>query len=156
MMKKLILIILGFLTCITAFGQVKCVSSNVDFEMSYKRTIVSNNAVIVDFLITYYGNGSREFSIEEGNTTIVYDDEGNIYRGYTTAGNTPTNIFANIGNSGSNKVVLQSEVPVKVRLTIKDVDEYATLFPKMELSCYFGDGKGWHPITISNVPIPRD
>ena len=155
-MKRIILIALCLFSFITAFGQVKCVSSNIDFEMTYKRTFVSNNAVIVDFLITYNGNGSRRFEVSQDMGTCIYDDEGNVYRGQTTASMNPINIIVNIGNTGQNGIDLQSGVPVKVRITIKDVDEFATLFPKMDLSCYFGDGMGWNPINISNVPIPRN
>ena len=157
-MKRLFTLIIAIcaVSISAAFGQVKCISSNMDFEMTYKRTFVSNNAVVVDFVITYNGNGNRYFEISEGNETYIYDDEGNVYRGTNIAGWEPANIIVNVGNTGKRGTELPSGVPVKVRITIKDVDEFATLFPKMDLSCYFGDGKGWHPISISNVPIPRN
>ncbi len=162
-MKKLFIIVISLLFASTAFAQVKCVSCDTDFEMTYKRSFVSNNAVIVDFLITYHGQGTAAYGknrtsikVTQGANTCIYDDEGNIYKGYMTVEGDPTNIIANVGNSGTCYAELESGIPVKLRITVKDVDEYATSFVKMNLYCTFGYGDGSGIISATNIPIPRN
>ena len=155
-MKKLIFLTIGlFFGAISSFAQVKCVSPNMDFNFSYKRCFVSGNTVVIDLTVTYLGNGTREFCVGIGSR--VFDDEGNVYCGY---GDYRSRVRFDLGNTGESdnscRLDIESGVPVKLRIFVSDVSKFATSFPKIVLSGYFGDHRGYHSITISNVPIPRN
>lgn len=145
-MKRIIFCLLFSVLSICAFGQVKCTSSNPSYELTYKRSVVAGNSVIVDFLVTLYGNETKEFRVYE---MTVYDDEGNVY-----------NFKANgtgcvdVGNTGNNIIYIEPDIPVKIRITVKNVDEYSTLFKKMIMP--FGNGYDKNSFTITNIPIPRN
>lgn len=145
-MKKTLLLFIVLCSTIIASAQVKCTSSNPSYELTYKRTVVAGNSVIVDFLVTLYGNVTKEFRVYE---ITVYDDEGNVY-----------NFKANgtgcvdVGNTGNNIIYIEPDIPVKIRITVKNVDEYSTLFKKMIMP--FGNGYDKNSFTITNIPIPRN
>lgn len=154
-MKKLIFLTIGlFFGAISSFAQVKCVSPNMDFNFSYKRCFVSGNTVVIDLTVTYLGDGTREFHVK-GAGSRVFDDEGNAYCGY---GDYRSRVRFDLGNTGEStecRLDIESGVPVKLRIFVSDVSEFAASFPKIVFSCYFGDYRGCHSVTISNVPIPR-
>lgn len=87
--------------------------------------------------------------------TVIYDDEGNIY-GNTTSHYAYNKIRADIGNSGTHSATILDGVPVKVRVYIDDVDEFATEFIRFNL--------GYGPYYLSptrkiechNIPIPKE
>lgn len=132
---------------------MKCSTDLPDLELKYKRTTVSGNNVYVDFVMTYYGKDEMEIKVYNGSRTIFYDDEGNIYRGIGVADSVNSKITADVGNADSSYGALPSGIPVKLRMLIKGVDEFATSFPKVTIAFY---SNGEHEMHISNVPIPRD
>lgn len=139
-----------------AFGQVQCSTDYPDLELRYKRTTVSGNNVYVDFILTYHGKDEIGIRISDGNNTIFYDDEGNIYKGQGLSGmgeRRNNNIIADVGNANSDYGVLPSGIPVKLRMLIKNVDEFATSFPKIIITF---TSYGVYEMHISNVPIPRE
>lgn len=143
-MKKILLLFIVLCSTIIASAQVKCTSSNPDYTIAYKRTIVADNTVFVDFTVTYYGNEQVYFRIYDPQ---IYDDEGNIY-------SFSSYNVVNVGNTGKNGADIEPDIPIKVRIPIKNVDEFATLFNKMILP--YGNGYDKNTFTIINVPIPRD
>ncbi len=154
-MKKIITFLIFTFFSICAFGQVKCILDNPDYEMKYKRTTVNNSDVIMDFTITYHGRGQGYFYIEEGLGNF-YDDEGNIYNARKNPVGDRINLFVDIGNSGRCGQYLESGIPIKVRIRLKDVDDFATEFVKINLECKFVENKPFSSFTITNVPIPRE
>lgn len=143
-MKKVIILFLALCCTVIASAQVKCTSSNPDYKIAYKRTIVADNTVFVDFTVTYYGNGQVYFRIY---APQIYDDEGNIY-------SFDSYNVVNVGNTGRNGADISPDIPIKVRIPIKNVDEFATQFYKMIIQ--YGNGYDENTFTITNVPIPRD
>lgn len=143
-MKKTLLLFIVLCSTIIASAQVKCTSSNPDYKIAYKRTIVADNTVFVDFTVTYYGDEQVYFRIYGPQ---IYDDEGNIY-------SFDSYNVVNVGNTGKNGADIEPDIPIKVRIPIKNVDEFATLFNKMILP--YGNGYDKNTFTITNVPIPRD
>jgi hypothetical protein len=143
-MKKILSLFIVLCSTIIASAQVKCTSSNPDYTIAYKRTIVADNTVFVDFTVTYYGNEQVYFRIYDPK---IYDDEGNIY-------SFSSYNVVNVGNTGKNGADIEPDIPIKVRIPIKNVDEFATLFNKMILP--YGNGYDKNTFTITNVPIPRD
>lgn len=145
-MKKILISCIILFSTIIASGQVKCISSNPSYELTYKRSVVAGNSVIVDFLVTLYGKETKEFRVYD---MTVYDDEGIVY-----------NFKANgtgcvdVGNTGNNIIYIEPDIPVRIRITVKNVDEYSTLFKKMIMP--FGNGYDKNTFTITNIPIPRD
>lgn len=154
-MKKIIITLLFIVSSLVSYGQVKCICEEPEYEMVYKRTVVRNNDVIMDFTMTYHGKGNGFLAIYENNATF-YDDEGNIYEARQTIEGDRINMIADIGNTGKPVQYLESGIPIKVRITLKDVDEFATKFVKIRLSCAHGEFAESSEVLISNVPIPRN
>lgn len=145
-MKRLFTLTISLLIATIAFAQVKCVSSNASYEITYKRSFVSGSSVIVDFLVNNYGNETNYFRIY---SITAYDDEGNVYNfeSYGTG-------CVDVGNTGNNSADLEPDIPIKVRITLKNVDEFSTIIKKLILP--FGNGYDKNSFTITNIPIPRD
>lgn len=155
-MKRLFIIIVSVFAASAMHGQVRCSTDYPDLELKYKRTTVSGSNVSVDFTLTYHGKDEMEIRISDGNNTIFYDDEGNIYKGQGLSGmgeRKNNNIIADVGNANSDYGLLPSGIPIKLRMLIKNVDEYATSFPKIIIGF---SSYGWYEMQISNVPIPRE
>lgn len=153
-MKKIFITALAALISVSAMSQVRCVSSNPDYELTYKRSFTAGNNVIIDFLVTYYGKGKEWFKVCD---TRIYDDEGNIYKTYLTAAGYQHDIIPDVGNTGEYAMYVESGIPVKVRITVQNVDEYATMLKKMILTCRVGEGPTSSlPFNIYNIPIPRN
>lgn len=145
-MKKIFITALVALISVSAMSQVRCVSSNPDYKLTYKRSFTAGNNVITDFLVTYYGKGTKEFGVYP---MTVYDDEGNVYN----FGSNGTGCV-DIGNTGENIISIEPDTPVKIRITVKNVDEYSTLLRKMIMP--YGNGYDKNTFTITNIPIPRN
>lgn len=155
-MKRLFIIIVSVFAASAMHGQVRCSTDYPDLELKYKRTTVSGSNVYVDFTLTYHGKDEMGIRISDGNNTIFYDDEGNIYKGQGLSGmgeRKNNNIIADVGNANSDYGLLPSGIPIKLRMLIKNVDEYATSFPKIIIGF---SSYGWYEMQISNVPIPRE
>lgn len=153
-MKRIIIIVIALCYTYISYGQIRCTTDYPDLEIKYKRTTVSGNNVYVDFVMTYYGKDEMEITVIDGHQTLFYDDEGNIYKGQGSGNSPYSKIIADVGNTDSSTAVLPSGIPVKLRLTVKEVDEFSTSFTKAKIS--FISSSKWYEMQIGNVPIPRD
>ena len=130
----------------------RVVSPNPEMDVQVVRCRASASTVVVDMLITYYGE-DREFVLGEAggdspNTTLAYDDCGNQYDAES--------IGIRIANGNQEHyygatALFPTEVPMKVQLEIKGVPESAWGFSRL----YLKVRKANDPITIYNLPIAR-
>ena len=135
----------------------------IDIDIKVKRCVVSGAQGYIDLVFTNHTGAfvkdvmvqSSETCLSKNNETIVYDDEGNVYR-YTYKGGIYNIIFG--GESGQyNMVNLPEDVPVKMRIELENVSEYATEFTMLNIafrnisSHYYGVGS----VTFRNIPITR-
>lgn len=109
----------------------------------------------MDFTMVYNGKEEGYIHLYEDNAHF-YDDEGNIYEARKTIEGLRINMIADIGNTGKPWAYIEPGIPVKVRITLKDVDEFATKFVKIRLDCAHDTHSFSKEITITNVPIPRN
>ena len=135
----------------------------IDIDIKVKRCVVSGAQGYIDLVFTNHTGAfvkdvmvqSSETCLDKNNETIVYDDEGNVYK-YTYKGGIYNIIFG--GESGQyNMVNLPEDVPVKMRIELENVSEYATEFTMLNIafrnisSHYYGVGS----VTFRNIPITR-
>ena len=135
----------------------------IDMDIKVKRCVVSGAQGYIDLVFTNHTGAfvkdvmvqSSETCLSKNNETIVYDDEGNVYR-YTYKGGIYNIIFG--GESGQyNMVNLPEDVPVKMRIELENVSEFATEFTMLNIafrnisSHYYGVGS----VTFRNIPITR-
>lgn len=151
-MKRIILLAITALITFTAAAQVKIYSGDPYIELKYKRTIVSGNTVIVDFLMTNHHRNEIEACLYNFVNLSFTDDEGNSY------GN--QNFKIDVGNSGKETGVFSPEIPLKVRLTLTNIDEYATAITSMIYPYYYYPLPSTNSVNrtmkIYNIPIPRN
>lgn len=151
-MKKIILCAVFSLAATLAFAQVRCDSGNFDIEMTYKRTVVRGNEAMIDFTLTNISGKEIKIDMDDERNR-AYDDEGNCY---------PSHHFKfDVANTGSKGCILPPDTPVKLRCIIKDIDEYATVFTRMELSyfmnCYnYFTTAALQKMSIKNIEFTRD
>ena len=135
----------------------------IDMDIKVKRCVVSGAQGYIDLVFTNHTGAfvkdvmvqSSETCLSKNNETIVYDDEGNVYR-YTYKGGIYNIMFG--GESGQyNMVNLPEDVPVKMRIELENVSEFATEFTMLNIafrnisSHYYGVGS----VTFRNIPITR-
>ena len=165
-MKKAIFSVLMLLMLsLVANAQIKTSRQYIpiDIYSKVKSCVVSGSQGYIDLVFT---NNTGEFikkvvvqssetCLDKNNETIVYDDEGNVYR-YTYKGGIYNIIFG--GESGQyNMVNLPEDVPVKMRIELENVSEFATEFTMLNIafrnisSHYYGVGS----VTFRNIPITR-
>ena len=151
-MKKIILLVIASLITFAASAQVKINSGDPYIDLKYKRTIVSGSTVIIDFLMTNLSRGEIEACLYNFVNLSFTDDEGNVY------GN--QNFKIDIGNSGKETGVFSPEIPLKVRLTLTNIDEYATAITSIIYPYYYyplpSNNSVNRTMKIYNIPIPRN
>ena len=151
-MKKIILLAITALITFTATAQVKIYSGDPNIDIKYKRTIVSGNTVIIDFLMTNLLRTEIEACLYNFVNLSFTDDEGNMY------GN--QNFKINVGNSGKETGVFSPGIPLKVRLTLTNIDEYATAITSIIYPYYYYPSPSINSVDrtmkIYNIPIPRN
>lgn len=134
--------------------------TNPDIEFKFKRCICTGSVAYIDLVITNYsgktmtpycGHLDRKYG-PDMLVSRVYDDEGNEY--------VPT---AKIGDDYHMFGVgfefqLPPEVPIKMRITIKDVDKYAAEFTmltmgfaNMDTGIPYDEGV----LKVRHIPITR-
>lgn len=151
-MKRLLIIIISLLVSSAAFGQVKCDAGDINIEMTYKRTVISGNEAIIDFTLTNYSK--KDIKIDMNNErNRAYDDEGNCYLAH--------HFSFDVANTGSRGCILPPETPIKLRCIIKDIDEYATVFTRLELSyfmnCYnYFSTTALKKMSVKNIEFTRE
>ncbi|MBR6931831.1 MAG: hypothetical protein IKH49_00840 [Bacteroidales bacterium] len=124
-------------------------------DVVVKRCFSQGNDVMMDLVVT--GKGGWKVVAFLNNHCVFYDDEGNRYMGGLV--NMGYQLLFEVDKNRHNQCHLDIErdIPRKVRLILKDVDEYAASFPLIKLR-YYGDNTSYNDCTmvIKNLPIDRD
>ncbi len=159
-MKRLIFAVILLISCsLFAGAQVKVSSGSPSIDVVVKRAIADGDDVIIDLIVTSHG-GWRKIIISTGYmypSSRLYDDEGTLYQ----SGNSKIMTFEVDGyrNYYFPEMVIERDVPRKLRVIVKNVNEYATEFTKAYFH-YYADRVDFveneHIITIKNLPITRN
>lgn len=147
-MKRILTLLLLSTISIIGYAQYSFSSGNPSVEMNLKRTVSQGNDVIMDFVITCH--------IEAQNIVYfdpqVYDDEGNLYTGYHPSTGNRYNYFT-IDGRQTGDLRLERDIPRKMRLTVKYVDEYASSFLLVKIPYDLNGTR--YTVVIKNLPISR-
>lgn len=123
-------------------------------DVVVKRCFSQGNDVMMGLVVT--GKGGWRVVAFLNNHCVFYDDEGNRYTGGLV--NMGYQLLFEVDKNRHNQCHLDIErdIPRKVRLILKDVDEYAASFPLIRLR-YYGDNSSYNDcaIVIKNLPIDR-
>ena len=163
-----------FILSVTAFAQVKVnFTGYPDVGIQYKRCFANGNTAYVDFiLVNNTGktlNASFSCEVILNKTKIrssAFDDEGNVYYTYHYLHGTPERRLYSISLAGEHVIIgetarhimIPTNVTLKGRIEIKDLDEYATSFNLIRLALggvsseYYGSAL----LEFRNVPITRE
>lgn len=172
-MKKFFFSLAFALVSICAFSQVKVSINYPDVDVVFKRCIVKGDIAYLDYMIT--NNSKEELLVQLGSTNTqtddemsAFDDEGNVYRysdseksrlifKFSLAGHEFEDMFY------SKIVNIPIGIPIKGRIGIRNIDEFATQFKlvKITFACFtaVSKGAGGYPekatIVLKNVPFVR-
>lgn len=165
MKKSFLSVVMLLMVSIVASAQIKTSRQYIpiDVDIKVKRCVVSGSQGYIDLLFTNYTGEfikkvvvqSSETCLDKNNETIVYDDEGNVYK-YTYGGGIYKITFGG-ESSQYNGTNLPEDVPVKMRIELEGISEYATEFTMLNIafrnisSHYYGVGS----VTFRNIPITR-
>lgn len=160
-MKRLVSIFLFFMAALFSLNaQSEKTAMEVDpgstaIDVVVKRCFAQGNDVMMDLVVT--GKSRWKVVAFLNNHCIFYDDEGNRYTGGLV--NMGYQLLFEVDKNRHNQCHLDIErdIPRKVRLILKDVDEYAASFPLIKLR-YYGDNTSSNDCTIviKYLPIDRD
>ena len=144
-----------------AIVSLKGFRPNVKVEL--KRCVVSGSAGFIDLMITNYSGENfepRAYSGMHDNSsisTLLYDDEGNVYKWYDGSLRVTFGGKTGIACEYTEIVaMLPNEVPVKLRIDIDNVSEYATEFLLLQIP--FRNARTWGElgiVEIKHIPITR-
>lgn len=140
-MKRFILCALLSLAATLAFGQTKCNSGDMNLDLKFKRAVVHNSTLAIDFVVTNFGK--KDVYLEMRGCT-AYDDEGNCYK-YT--------IRIDVGNTGNWGCDLPTETPIKLRCFIDELDEFATKIVRLDMEYYMS---GYYKMSVKDIAFSRD
>lgn len=130
-------------------GGFQIVSPHPDLDIQFKRCAASASTVIIDLVITNYGEDQRLCVGSNGvySSINIFDDLGNQYNNQNTTISIANGEFQNEPRS-----LFPSEVPLKVRVQITNVKRDANVFKKILIPI-----SGMNdPLTIQNCPIERN
>lgn len=139
----IILLITGF---VYSGAQVRVDSGATEVEMKVKRAVSRGNDVCIDLIVT--GLSSWEYIAFPGINLKIYDDEGNFYD--------RDKIYFEADGKRTIVIPIERGIARKVRIVVKDVDEYASSFALIKLY-YDGNNSNANPrtLTIRDLPITR-
>lgn len=137
-----------------------------DLDVQVKRCVVSGNQGYIDLV---FNNHTGKFlsrvavmheehisGYDKNNATIAYDDEGTVYK-YECSGGIYQITFGGGGTCDWTQADLPEDVPVKMRIELKGVSEFATEFTMLNLT--FRNISSWNygigSLTFRNIPITR-
>ena len=130
----------------------KIVSPHPDLQIQFKRCAASASTVIIDLVMTWYGDDTQIRLGGQGsnkNITMAYDDHGKQYDCYSLG---VSIAGGNYGYSMGVTELFPMDVPMKVRLQIENVSESVLEFKRILIKA----GSQNDPITLYNVPITRN
>ena len=145
-MKKIITYLLFTVLSICAFGQTRCDSGHLNIDLSFKRCVINNNILTIDFVVTNLDKDDIRISITHGSK--AYDDEGNCYiKGFSF----------DLGNTGSSECSFPSDTPLKLRCYINDIDEYATNIVRLDINYIINNNYSQRgTMIVKNIPFSRE
>lgn len=151
-MKRLFIIIISTFVASVMYGQVRCDAGDINIEMTFKRVVISGNEAIIDFTLTNFSKKDIKIDMDSERSR-AYDDEGNCYLAHRFS--------FDMANTGTDGCILPPETPVRLRCFIKDIDEYATVFTRLELSyfmnCYnYFSTTALKKMSVKNIEFTRD
>ena len=169
MKKSFLSVVMLLMVSIVASAQVKVSRqyTPIDLEVKVKRCVVSGTQGYIDLVFTNYTGMHMSgvwvwihYSLSniENTTTAAYDDEGNVYYYESSKNKDIYQITFGGGKGFYNSADLPEEVPVKMRIDLQNISEFATEFTMLNLvlghvSSVGVDGVG--TITFRNIPITR-
>jgi hypothetical protein len=151
-MRRIFIFIISLFAATAAFGQVRCDAGDINIEMTYKRTVINGDEAIIDFTLTNYSKKDIKIDMDSERSR-AYDDEGNCYLAHRFS--------FDMANTGTDGCILPPETPVRLRCFIKDIDEYATVFTRLEMSyfmnCYnYFSTSALKKMSVKNIEFTRD
>ncbi len=156
-MKRIIYFTLLLLTALSVNAQVKVISPHPDIKVKLLRCKEAGGTATLEFTLTNLSNKDMTiymWGAEPTRATKVYDDEGNIY-------DTDEQVSVQIANGPASSYMkcsentFPSDVPVKCRVFINGLDEYAAELSKVIVDLLVVNGTN-KDIEFKNVPIIRD
>lgn len=155
-MKRILLTaLLGLFAVTAASAQTTVDSGHSSIEVAVKRAFASGSDVCIDLIITSRGNWDK--IVLHGDSEF-YDDEGSRYTSgihYRDYG-----VYFERDNErmgGACQLNIVKDIPRKLRIIVKNVDEYASSFLLIKLP-YLGNNTTLNSctMTIKNLPITRN
>lgn len=136
-------------------AQTQIVTGHPDFKVKVTRCAASGKTVVLDMVFTNVSETdveNWEISTHYSTNTVVYDSEGNVFKGNDLAVK-----VSNFDYSfGFNKLKMISDVPMKVSLQIKGVPETVESLARVDLAVKIPSFNiGNTPVKIKNIPISR-
>lgn len=134
-------------------AQVSVDSGSCDVDMQVKRAVARGSDVCVDIVCTVRNAWTALVFTSAGRkeNMRIFDDEGGFYGDCVFVVDDKPSTYHGWLN-------VAKDVSRKIRFIIKNVDEYATSFPLMEVP-YSGQGKTGGAVdcklVIKNLPISR-
>lgn len=156
-MKRLALILLFTLFAMSGYAQTIRLNAP-DVEIKFKRCIASGGSAYVDLVMTNWSEKEirgecvwkEPMNSYDNYYTAVYDDEGNIYRydylSFSFAGESSMSFYA------------PCEIPIKVRIYIRNLDEYASEIKLLKIAFRgmpSSEPYGAALLEIRDIPITR-
>lgn len=134
-MKKLFIICILALSCITLDAQVKC-NGGLFLKMTHKATVARGSAVMVDFMLTNRTQGDIDISFKKESSKIM-DNTGTTYSG--------NNVTFDFANTGLDYGMIPGGCSVKFRCIVTGLDENASSIPLMMINyrCSLSDSDEW-------------
>jgi hypothetical protein len=160
-MKKLFTFFALFCCFTFAVAQTtQIVTGHPDFKVKVTRCAASGKTVVLDMVFTNVSaNDVENWEIcancgwSNVRNSVVYDSEGNIYKGNCLAVKV-SNFDYSFGCVSDLKMI--SDVPMKVSLQIKGVPETVESLARVDLGVVIPlFNVGSSPVKIKNIPISR-
>ena len=148
-MKHLIVTIILLITGFVYSGaQVRVDSGATEVEMKVKRAFSRGNDVCIDLIVTGLSSWENIAFWWLDSERKIYDDEGNFYE--------RKQIYFEADGERKDIIPIERGIARKVRIVVKDVDEYASSFALIKLR-YYGNNTSDNPrmLTIRDLPITR-
>ena len=140
--------------------------TNPEIQVRFKRCICSGSSAYVDLLMTNYSGKDMtgdSFAAEnmagyESYVTAVYDDEGNVYKPHYGIASVTIGGESFIPSGASHSFLLPADVPVKIRVHLKGVDQFAAELVLLKMNFRNLDPAtpyGASLLEVRNIPIIR-
>ncbi len=131
MKKFLLLIVVAMAAIFNTNAQIKVESPHPDLDIQVKRCANSSGTVVIDMIITNFGQEEtlRFYGSSSGGT--AYDDDGNQY----TSSNSRISLgLLSIGLDPDRPyVTLPQDIPMKFRIEVQKVKPNATKFMLLKI-----------------------